>query len=122
MANKFRDLKAKKGEGPASIVRPTTESSTAHKVVSESLKIHDVHDVMKMYQMHLNPVQVYRSGDANSPAPCRCWTRVARSLALSPEQEASTVGMAFTGPAATVYEKVHGDAVNAAAEELWEKM
>jgi hypothetical protein len=87
--------------------------------VSESLKIHDV---MKMFQMHLKPVQVHRPGDANFPAARRCWTRVARSLTLSPEQEASTVGMAFTGPAATVYEKVHGDAISATAEELWEKM
>jgi Retrotransposon gag protein len=30
--------------------------------------------------------------------------------------------MAFTGSAATVYEKSHGDAINATAEELWEKM
>jgi hypothetical protein len=45
-----------------------------------------------------------------------------RSLHLSLEQETSTDGMEFTGPAATVYEKVHGDYMNATAEELWDKM
>jgi phosphoserine phosphatase len=32
------------------------------------------------------------------------------------------VGMAFTGPAATVYEKGHGDSVDATAQELWDRM
>jgi hypothetical protein len=45
-----------------------------------------------------------------------------RSLHLSLEQETSTDGMEFTGPAATVYEKVHGDYMNATADELWDKM
>jgi hypothetical protein len=56
LADEFRDLMAKRGEGSASIVLPTTDSSTAHKVGSESLKFHDV---MNMFQMHLKPVQVH---------------------------------------------------------------
>jgi hypothetical protein len=47
---------------------------------------------------------------------------VARSLHLYPEQKASTVGMEFTGRAATVYEKLHGDAMSATAEELWDRI
>jgi hypothetical protein len=118
LANEVRNLKAWEGERSTAIARPTTGSSIAHNVVSESIKIHDV---MKMFQMHIKPVQVHRPGDANFPAARRCWTRVARSLTLSPEQEASTVGIAFTGPAATVYEKVHGGSISATAEMLWEK-
>jgi hypothetical protein len=119
LANEVRNLKAGEGELSAAIARQTTGSSISHNVVSESLKIYDV---MKMFQMHLKPVQVHRPGEANFPAARRCWTRVARSLTLSPEHEASTVGMAFTGPAATVYEKVLGDSISATAVELWEKM
>jgi hypothetical protein len=79
LANDVRDLKAGEGEKAAAIALPTTGSSIALNVVSESLKIRDV---MKMFQMHLKPVQVHRPGDANFPAARRCWTRVARSLTL----------------------------------------
>ena len=37
---------------------------------------------------------------------------------LSPSKEACTVGISFTGTAETVYEKVHGDSVDATAQEL----
>jgi hypothetical protein len=30
--------------------------------------------------------------------------------------------MAFTGPAATVYEDVHGDSVDATAHEIWDRI
>jgi hypothetical protein len=80
-----------------------------------------IHDEMKMFQMNLKPMQVHKPGDAYFPAARRCWARVARSLHLYTEQEASSVGMEFTGPAATVYDKLHGDAMSATAEELWDR-